>query len=167
MMSGVGTCFLSFVAFLSRSWWDYTTVLTILSLLSTLTVLMMPESSLWLEKNQIKKESQDKKQVWRKFIASRQLLGTSFLLSILFSGSMMSFYGLSLSINSVNGNIFLNFFVLGLADAGASLVLVVMAKYIKRIRLLMIHFFGVGFCCIVVGCLRYFQVEIYQVNLVG
>ena len=155
---------LSLVAFLSRSWRDYTFILTILSLISTLMVLTMPESSLWLESSQIKKESQDKKQVWRKFIASRQLLGTSFLLSILFSGSMMSFYGLSLSIASVNGNIFLNFFILGLADAGASLVLVVMAKYIKRIRLLMIHFFGVGLSCIVVGLLRYFEVTIYQVR---
>ena len=43
---------------------------------------------------------------------------------MLFSGSMLSFYGLSLSIGSVNGNIYLNFAILGVADALSNLALV-------------------------------------------
>ena len=165
MMSGIGTCMLSLIAYLATSWHDYTRILAIISLVSTLSVMLMPESSLWLECRQVNDDDHEK-HIWRRFVSSRQLLLTSFQLSLLFSGSMMSFYGLSLSIGSVNGNIFVNFFILGVADAVASLVLVVMAKYISRTPLLMIHFFGVGLSCIIVGLLRLFQIELEYVTLI-
>ena len=58
------------------------------------------------------------------FIRSKKLMLSSFLIGVLFSGSMLSFYGLSLSIGSVNGNIYLNFAILGVADALSNLALV-------------------------------------------
>ena len=155
MMSGIGTCMLSLVAYLVTSWRGYTGTLAIVSLISSLSVVLMPESSLWLESRQINHG----KNICRRFASSRHLLWTSFKLSVLFSSSMMSFYGLSLSIGSVSGNIYINFFILGVADAFASLVLVFMTKFITRIRLLMVHFFGVGLSCIIVGLLRFYQIE--------
>ena len=42
MMSGLGTCLLALIAFLSNSWFNYTLSLTVLSLISAATILYMP-----------------------------------------------------------------------------------------------------------------------------
>ena len=124
MMSGIGTCLLSLVAYLSNSWFDYTLALTLLSVLSSALILYMPESTLWLESKEIQNRTTDKTLTLITFFRSKRLLKSLFQISVLFSGSMLSFYGLSLSIGSINGNIYLNFAILGVADAISSLVLV-------------------------------------------
>ena len=140
---------------------------------------------MWLESRAI--QTQSKYGTWTllAFIRSKRLILSSLLISVLFSGSMLSFYGLSLSIGSVNGNIYLNFAILGMADALSNLALVFKdsdrnqtvkssceilkniesdwkARYIKRVPLLMINFLGVGICCTIVGLLR---LSGYQKNI--
>ena len=149
MMSGLGTCLLTLVAFLSNSWFDYILSLTVLSIISAASILYMPasvvksslktydkhklttpmiESSLWLESKAIQNQSSNKTSTLMAFVRSKKLLKSSFMISILFSGSMLSFYGLSLSVGSVSGNIYLNFAILGMADSLSSLALLVKAK---------------------------------------
>ena len=148
MMSGLGTCLLTLVAFLSNLWFDYILSLMVLSIISAASILYMPasvvksslktydkhklttpmiESSLWLESQAIQNQSSNKTSTLMAFVRSKKLLKSSFMISILFSGSMLFFYGLSLSVGSVSGNIYLNFAILGMADSLSSLALLVKA----------------------------------------
>ena len=76
----------------------------------------------------MKNQTSNKTSTLMTFVRSKKLLKSAFMISILFSGSMLSFYGLSLSIGSVSGDIYLNFAILGIADSLSSLALIFKAK---------------------------------------
>ena len=76
----------------------------------------------------MKNQTSSKTSTLMTFVRSKKLLKSAFMISVLFSGSMLSFYGLSLSIGSVSGDIYLNFAILGIADSLSSLALILKAK---------------------------------------
>ena len=60
----------------------------------------------------------------------------------------MSLFGLTLSVDSVYGDVLLNFGILGIVDAVANVILAFIAKYFTRKSLIMSSYLFLGVCCL-------------------
>ena len=75
----------------------------------------------------------------------------------------MTFYGLSLSVDNLVGNVFLNFILLGAADAVATLVFILGTKFVNRHKLTIWCFGAMGVSCTTIGAMQYAAPEYTRV----
>ena len=93
------------------------------------------------------------------FFKSAELIKTTAILSLLYSSSQMSLYGLSLSAESLVGTITINYLILGVVDMVANILLICVSGWLTRRFLLILSYGGLGLCCIVAGLLRLYVAD--------
>lgn len=164
MMVGVGGCLLALIAFQTETWREYTNVLCYMTAVSTFLVLFLPESNMWLQtKHEQRVQSRGYWQIIKEFVSSIELVKTTLMLSFLFSSSQMTLFGLTLSADSVYGNVLINFTILGVVDAIANIILSILTKWCSRRMLNVASFAALGTCCLAVGFIRLFGATDYAV----
>ena len=88
-----------------------------------------------------------------------ELVKTTAILGFMFAAKNMSLFGLTLSADSVYGDILVNFAILGIVDAIANVILSFGAKYFERQTLNLASFLALGGSCLIVGFIRLFAPE--------
>ena len=160
MMVGVGGCILALIAYQTETWREYTNMLCYVTAISSLLICFMPESNMWLQAKQAQRtQSRGLWQVITEFVSSIELVRTTLMLSFLFSSSQMALFGLTLSADSVFGDVLINFIILGAVDAIANIVLSILTKWCSRRALNVVSFAGLGACCLAVGFIRLYAAE--------
>ena len=155
MMSGGGNVILAVIALVSIDWKEFTNGIGLLTAVSAISILLMPESEMWIETSKTKRQaSRSMIETLKDFARSVELIRATAILSLLFSSSQMALYGLSLSADSLVGSVTINYLILGSVDIVANIILIIIAKCIIRRHLLIASFAGLGISCIIAGVIR-------------